>query len=426
MSYFITLTYDNQHLPLSTEESIVDDGIGRVTHPYLTRVWRDSANKFDNTPVGKAGYYYEKRDRVRYKSVSPDGVCGFLCRKDVQDFMKRLRKVMDKYYHVHIQMFGCGEYGGDAWSKERQTYGTSRPHYHILVWFDGLESNKELFGYSIPVDKRAFFKGYVPKLTQTTFKMIVDRCWSKSSGRTLVVEPTRNIEATSRYVTKYILKEMEQHKHRNDYCCQRVPMFRMFSQHIGLEGAINYLENLRKQIAEGVIELPTYHKVAVVDHQLTDIELSLPSYYSRYAFKQLGYENDKHFDQTACEEVLAARDAIKRLWQLRIEQLEKEKPTTPESIKDSFDKAQRKLEMELYKDYYGSRADIDHKLEWQRAIRQIDRDAKSLMEATDYTAFVYDNPYCLDAQIEDEIKALRDLRESELPFTIGILEDCPF
>jgi len=45
---------------------------------------------------------------------------GSLCRRDVQLFLKRLRKA----YGAGVRFFGCGEYGGH----------TLRPHYHILLF----------------------------------------------------------------------------------------------------------------------------------------------------------------------------------------------------------------------------------------------------------------------------------------------------
>jgi len=57
----------------------------------------------------------------------PEG--GTLVKKDLQDFMKRLR---EKIEPIKIRFYGCGEYGNKL----------SRPHYHVLI-----------FGYSFP-DRR--------------------------------------------------------------------------------------------------------------------------------------------------------------------------------------------------------------------------------------------------------------------------------
>ena len=50
--------------------------------------------------------------------------CG-VCKEDVQNFMKRLRRNLDKLKIEHdIRYFACGEYGKN----------THRPHYHLILW----------------------------------------------------------------------------------------------------------------------------------------------------------------------------------------------------------------------------------------------------------------------------------------------------
>ena len=422
--YFVTLTYNNQNLPLITNESIIDDGLGISTTPYTTRVY----TPYDkNNPAQPVGYNYERRDKTRYISTSPDGIHGFLCRKDVQTFQKRLRKMLWSYYHLRCSFFGCGEYGGDAYNAQRHTFGTSRPHYHFAIWFEGLKGNKEILGYNCNNRSDALFQYQVPMLTSTAFKMLVDKAWNKSSGRTLVVEPIRNIEATSRYITKYILKEMEQHKHRNDYCCQRVPMFRIFSQHIGIEGAIQYLNKLQKDLESGIVELPVYHKVCLIDGATKQVDLALPRYYVTYAFKQLGKHFDGHIDDDCQPEVQAAYTAIRELWNKRIEELEQENPQTEEKLRLAYEKSVKDIDMYLRSDGYSNIPDYDHKAKERKSAFEHDVNSRRVMEENSKTNdFIFDNPYCMDAQIEMEKLALEELRKLEYPFEIGMLEECPF
>lgn len=82
-NYFITLTYDDDHVPKSGY--IDDDGI------------------FSDTLT--------------------------LCMKDVQLFIKRLRSHFDYHYSSKFRYFYCGEYGTT----------TCRPHYHMIAF--GLELN---------------------------------------------------------------------------------------------------------------------------------------------------------------------------------------------------------------------------------------------------------------------------------------------
>lgn len=80
-NYFITLTYDNDHLPTMPG---VDIETGDI------------------------------RDRV-----------GTLRPKDLQDFMKRLRITWKrKYGHDNIRFYACGEYGDLR----------ERPHYHAIIF----------------------------------------------------------------------------------------------------------------------------------------------------------------------------------------------------------------------------------------------------------------------------------------------------
>lgn len=113
-TYFVTLTYDNDHLP--TEY---------ITHPDTGEV---------NFPVHS------------------------LIKKDLQDFMKELRYYYDKN---KIRYYGCGEYGDES----------ARPHYHIIIFgldLDDLKLYKRVtskagtYNYynSETIDKAWKHKGY--------------------------------------------------------------------------------------------------------------------------------------------------------------------------------------------------------------------------------------------------------------------------
>ena len=77
-SLFLTLTYDNEHLP--TNEII--------------------------TPDGEIAYV------------------GTLVKSDMSKFMKALRQEYSYHHDNELRFFGCGEYGSD----------TMRPHFHIIVF----------------------------------------------------------------------------------------------------------------------------------------------------------------------------------------------------------------------------------------------------------------------------------------------------
>lgn len=91
--WFITLTYDDEHIP-ENETFEINEETGEIVGDYIG--W----------------------------SLKP---------KDLTDFLKRLRRHWEYHYNIDkIRFFGCGEYGGQ----------TQRPHYHICVM--GLPISKNM------------------------------------------------------------------------------------------------------------------------------------------------------------------------------------------------------------------------------------------------------------------------------------------
>ena len=95
--WFLTLTYDNDHVPTINTET------GELTRGGYWALGTD-----------EAGEYKEVKQSL---SLLP---------KDLQDFLKRLRINQDRKYPEagKIRFYACGEYGGK----------TLRPHYHILAY----------------------------------------------------------------------------------------------------------------------------------------------------------------------------------------------------------------------------------------------------------------------------------------------------
>jgi len=79
----------------------------------LKEEYRDSKNGYFVTLT------YDQ-DNIEY---SEDGI-PTLVKKDLQNFMKRLRKKQSKLTDVKIRFYGLGEYGSK----------TERPHYHLLLF----------------------------------------------------------------------------------------------------------------------------------------------------------------------------------------------------------------------------------------------------------------------------------------------------
>lgn len=117
-----------------------------------------------------------------------------LVKKDVQDFIKRLRK---HYKGQTIRYYMCGEYGSDkeyyTWKGEKRE-ATKRPHYHIIFFNLDFEDKKE-YKYSKcewSKDKNILYKSKV-----------LDKLWKKGHADINEV----NYE-TCCYVARYVTKKM--------------------------------------------------------------------------------------------------------------------------------------------------------------------------------------------------------------------------
>lgn len=134
-SYFLTLTYDNEHIP---KNPLYDEETGEVYAENAT-----------------------------------------LVKKDLQDFMKRLRRAYEyKGYDNKLRFFACGEYGSQ----------TLRPHFHIIVFglkLDDLVLYKRNFN-----GDNLYNSAFISKLWKKGFSVIGDVTWQSCA-----------------YVARYIMKK---------------------------------------------------------------------------------------------------------------------------------------------------------------------------------------------------------------------------
>lgn len=116
-----------------------------------------------------------------------------LCKKDVQDYIKRIR---DKYdlYNTHFSYFGCGERG--------DTFG--RGHYHLLMY--GMD----------------FYNGLYD-VDDELCRACIEKDWTNGECFVCVAD-----WSGIHYVTKYVLKYLD--KDYNGKC----PPFTLCSKGIGL------------------------------------------------------------------------------------------------------------------------------------------------------------------------------------------------
>lgn len=137
-AYFVTLTYDDAHVPTS---------------------W------YTDPDTGEA-----------FESMT-------LCKRDLQLFMKRLRK---RFSSDHIRFFACGEYGS-------QTY---RPHYHLIIF--GLHL-PDLTLYKRSTQDFAYYNS--EKLSS---------CWRDSSGVQIGHVVVADVSwETCAYVARYVTKKLK-------------------------------------------------------------------------------------------------------------------------------------------------------------------------------------------------------------------------
>lgn len=136
--YFLTLTYDDEHLPLFSLglDTCATEFIR--LYPYSERMRSDSLisdfcsdfYKFDNDFIDKMDYYSDfvlNYERMYGKHcVYGHGLYALLYYRDIQLFLKRLRKYIFKHYGEKIRFYIIGEYGTKS----------LRPHWHCLLFFN--------------------------------------------------------------------------------------------------------------------------------------------------------------------------------------------------------------------------------------------------------------------------------------------------
>lgn len=154
-NYFVTLTYDNNHLPLNE---------------------------------------YVDKDGVYQKSMT-------LQKRDVQLFMKRLRKAHDE----KIRFFAAGEYGTQ----------TARPHYHLILF--GLTLDDLMFYKKTNLGFNLYNSEWLEKIWPYGHVVIADVTWE-----------------TCAYTARYILKKQtgSQAEFYSDFNIQ--PEFTLMSRRPGI------------------------------------------------------------------------------------------------------------------------------------------------------------------------------------------------
>lgn len=165
--WFITLTYDEAHVPVSYYPLLGYD------------FWRNQGIHFYED-VCFDNYGYEGKLDDLAGCDSPLGLSFTLCPKDLQDFIKRLRRYSEYHYGKQIRFYACGEYGSK----------TARPHYHMIV-------------YGLPLKPITPDVWRSVKNGNTVFECVeLESIWHK--GNVIVGQCTYE---TCGYVARYMLKK---------------------------------------------------------------------------------------------------------------------------------------------------------------------------------------------------------------------------
>lgn len=120
-AYFVTLTYDNLHLPFIVEGQ---SNLFRLV---------DGQGVFSGFPytIAESNYVFEGHENKYIPTNFPlkSGVMGVLNYRDVQLFLKRFRINYERKYKskCDIKFYCCGEYG----SNPKKSH---RPHYHLIIF----------------------------------------------------------------------------------------------------------------------------------------------------------------------------------------------------------------------------------------------------------------------------------------------------
>lgn len=143
-SIFVTLTYDNEHVPFLIPRKLDDTYYSFISsRPLITRL----SNVHFDFPISSSALH-----SLRPRSFTSDVIAVF-SKLDVQNFLKRLR------ISIFRNLFNNNKYLYNKYGKIRyfisSEYGprTYRPHYHAIIWTDSKEvadfllSGRDTFGY---------------------------------------------------------------------------------------------------------------------------------------------------------------------------------------------------------------------------------------------------------------------------------------
>lgn len=181
--YFITLTYNDECAPevrvfhnRKTKSIYYIDNLARPLHPRVNNSVIRNSNTFGDVlhSIDTDRCSYKLFQKFMNKSYKKSNIYKqrnypylyVLRKKDLQDFIKRLRFQIREKFNAEIRYFAVGEYGPKHF----------RPHYHVILYFDDSRLTKKL-------------------------RDIVDKCWQYGITDT---QPSRCGKGCASYLASYL------------------------------------------------------------------------------------------------------------------------------------------------------------------------------------------------------------------------------
>ncbi len=194
-NYWITLTYDEDHVPIAEETK-----------------W-----KIEN----QDGTFQE----ITYKNEGDEIWCtGCLIPEDATNFLKRLREYLRSHYdHTGVKVYYCGEYGSL----------NARPHFHML-----------LFNCPIPMEESYDF--HIDENFKEHWKnRIIEELWQHNGMVDITEIEWSNAAYTARYTMKKVFNERTDQEY---YASGKIPEFVRMSRRPGI--GMDYYEQNKFKIYE--------------------------------------------------------------------------------------------------------------------------------------------------------------------------------
>lgn len=181
-NYFVTLTYDDEHLPIAQSVDIPERIWNKTNHEYDIQ-WHHGEN--DGTYVCNTGTVYEEH------------IIKFL--HDIRQYLQRHKN------HTGMKYYYCAEYGE-----------LGRPHYHMILM-------------NCPLDLKQFHDTHLDENHKAHWKSIeISKYWDKGIHDIAEVE-----WSDAAYVARYCMKKLH-NKQPAEYAKEcKLPEYVRMSRNIG-------------------------------------------------------------------------------------------------------------------------------------------------------------------------------------------------